>query len=258
MARSVSARALAGVAILVTVTACGSPATGATSTSGAASPPAAAVAPPATTTPVPAASPTAPARSTTYDTAVLGSAFDLPMTVELPAPWMALTPPQYGPTGSFGWVHTGSPPEDDSQWWGAGLMLVDGASMADPADMDTPASPADTRLPWPASYLDYLAALPGVEVVEGPSPVTIGGVEGRQIVVKTPAMHPTIFLKGDRLWMGGGGSGIDPAFQRELTELTVGGKAVIIEYVDSPQVFEEHRRLIDEVIESITFPTAGS
>jgi hypothetical protein len=51
MARSVSARALVGVAILVAVTGCGSTATGATSTSGAASPPAASASPSPSPTP---------------------------------------------------------------------------------------------------------------------------------------------------------------------------------------------------------------
>jgi hypothetical protein len=179
----------------------------------------------------------------------------MPLTIDLPSPWKALPPPTYGPVGSFGFVHTGNPPEDDSQWWGAGLMLVDGASVADPADMDTPADPADTKLPWPASYIDYLAALPGVEVVDGPNAVTIGGVEGRQIVVNTPPMHPTIFLAGDTMWLGGGKSGIDPAFEREITELTVGGTPVIIEYVDGPERFAGNRPLIDGVLDTVTFPT---
>jgi len=124
--------------------------------------------------------------------------------------------------------------------------------------MGTPATHADAKLPWPKSYIDYLAALPGVEVVDGPEPVTIGGVEGRQIVVKTPPMHPTMFLKGDVMWMGGGASGLDPAFQREITELSVGGKPVVIEYVDGPQHFDENRPLIDGILKSVTFPTAGS
>ena len=92
----------------------------------------------------------------------------------------------------------------------------------------------------------------------GRNPVTIGGVDGRQIVVKTPPMHPTMYLKGDVMWMGGGASGLDPAFEREITELSVGGKPVVIEYVDGPQHFDENRPLIDGVLDSVTFPTARS
>ena len=261
MARSVSARALVGAALLVvSVTACGSGAAGAIPTPSpvASAAVAATPAPTIAATSDPTASPSAAATSTVFDTTSLGASFDLPMTVDLPAPWKALPPPNYGPAGSFGFVHTGTPPEDDAQWWGAGLMLVDGASVADPADMGTAASVADTRVPWPASYIDYLAALPGVEVVDGPNPVSIGGVEGRQMVVKTPPMHPTIFLKGDSMWMGGGPSGIDGAYVREITELSVGGKPVIVEYVDGADRFDENRPLIDGVLETITFPTAGS
>jgi hypothetical protein len=257
MARSVSARAIAGVVLLVSVAACGSTAAGsspAATTTATPTPP-----PSIATTPAPTAPPSAAAASTIFDTTSLGTAFDLPMTIDVPtAIWKPLPPPMYGPAGSFGFVHTGTPPEDDTQWWGAGLMLVDGASVADPGSMDKPATAADSKKPWPASYVDYLAALPGVTVVDGPNPVTIGGVEGRQIVVNTPPMHPTIFLKGDTMWMGGGPSGIDPALTRELTELTVGGKHVIVEYVDGTERFADNRPLVDAVLKTVTFPTTGS
>ena len=171
MARSVSARALAGATLLVvTVTACGSTATGAIPTPSpiATAAPTATPAPTIAATPAPTTSPSAAPTSTVYDTTTLGSAFDLPLTIDLPAPWKALPPPEYGPAGAFGFVHTGNPATDGAQWWGAGFNLVDGASVADPADMGTPATHADAKLPWPKSYIDYLAALPGVEVVDGP------------------------------------------------------------------------------------------
>ena len=254
MARSVSARALVGAAVIaVSVIACGSSATGAV-------PPATPVGSPvaATTAPPSPSSSPSTGQASTFDTTTLHSNFDLPMTVDLPADWITLSPPVNVPKGTFNFVHTGSPADDESQWWGPAINLVAGAWVADPAGIDKPAGPGDALVPWPASYVDYLASLPGVTVVEGPSPVTIGGVDGRRVVVTTPAMHPTVHLKGDtgvarrrpeRARPGHGARGHRADGRREA--------AFIIEYDDAPQTFDEHRKQVDEILQSITFPTGG-
>jgi len=207
-------------------------------------------------TPTPTPTPT-PATATTYDTTSLGADFDLPMIVTLPPDWQALPAPEYGPAGAFGFVHVGTPANDYAQWWGPGLFLVGGGSVLDPASMNDPSAGVDAKRPWPSSYLDYLASLPGVSVVSGPEPITIGGVTGRRIVLRTPAMHPTIYLKDDTTWIGGGKTGIDPALQREDIELVVDGKPLILEYLDNPASFDEHDAVVDAIYQTIQFPGAG-
>ena len=103
--------------------------------------------------------------------------------------------------------------------------------------MGNPVAGGDKKLPWPSSYVDYVASLPGVTVVEAPRRVKIGGVEGRQIVVEVPPMHPTVFLKGDTMWIGGGAAGFDLAGTREVIELTVNGKRLLLDYGDSSEHF---------------------
>ena len=240
-----STRAALVAAVVITVAGC---AGAAAPTSKPTTPPTATSAPVAEAT-VPAASPTR--GPIVYDTAKLGLSFDLPLTMTLPAGWIPLAPPMFGPDGSFGTVKTGTPPDDDTQWWGFGLNLVDGASVADPRDIAKPSDVA--KMPWPSSYIDYLVALPGVVVVKGPGPTTVDGVEARQVIVQTPPMHPTIYLKGDFAWLGGGKTGIDGAFGRLVIELTVDGKRVLIEYDDAPQRFDEHLPVVDDVIASIAF-----
>ncbi len=251
MTRPFYARAL-GVATLVLVAA----ACGATSSS---SPSAASTLPPATPVPAPSTAVASPSTgaATTFDTTSLGADFDLPLAITLPADWKALPPPDFGPAGTFTFVHTGDPASDDSQWWGPDMDLVAGASVADPADMGKPVAAGDAKLPWPASYLDYLASLPGVTVVEAPRPVTVGGVVGRQIVVKTPPMHPTIFLKGDTMWLGGGAAGFDRAGVRDVIELTVDGTPLLISYGEDPALFDQRRPLVDAIVQSIQFNPAG-
>jgi hypothetical protein len=258
MPRRASARPLSGavlsLGLVLTLAACSGTDPSAVSSAPLVAPPTAA--PSATATAAPSAA-TASSETATgprsYATAELGPDFDLPMTIDLPAGWNPLPPPNYGPSSSLGFVH-GDLQGDDSTWWGFGLELVDGASVADPSVMQTPATTADAKLAWPASYLDYLAALPGVDIDDPASQITVGGVTGRSITVKTPPMHPTIFLAGDYTWLGGGKSGIDPALERRVIELTVHGKRLLIEYVDVPSAFPAHASQVDAVIQSIVFP----
>jgi hypothetical protein len=255
MSRSLASRAQLGVlaAVAIAVAACGS-----TSAPSAAAPSTvvpAAQTPQATAAAVASHAVTAPTALATpeaqlYDTTSLGSLFALPITMRLPAGWIPLPPPTYGPAGTVGAVH-GKLEGDDSTWWGFGFMLVDGASVLDPADLQDPQG--NTKRPWPASYIDYLAKLPGVTVAEKPSPVTVGGIKGREITVTTPAMHPTIFLKGDYTWLGGGKSGIDPAAFRRVLELTVKGKRLLIEYDDAKR-YEDRVQVVDDIIRTIQFP----
>ena len=205
-----------------------------------------------------AASPTpTTATATVFDTTTLGANFDLPLTITLPPDWRALPPPDFGPAGAFGFVHTGHPASDDSQWWGPGMYLVNGASVADPAAVGKPVAGGDKKLPWPSSYVDYVASLPGVTVVEAPRRVKIGGVKGRQIVVEVPPMHPTVFLKGDTMWIGGGAAGFDLAGTREVIELTVDGKRLLLDYGDSSEQFPARRPEVDAIFRSIQFDPAG-
>jgi hypothetical protein len=250
MHRSLVARALSIAALTFVAAGCG-PA------SSAGSPAAPSAAAATTATPRPSANATASPAATTYDTTSLGANFDLPMTVTLPPDWQALPAPEYGPAGAFGFVHVGTPANDYAQWWGPGLFLVGGGSVLDAASMNDPSAGVEAKRPWPSSYLDYLASLPGVSVVSGPEPITIGGVSGRRIVIRTPAMHPTMYLKDDTTWIGGGKTGIDPALQREDIEMEVDGKPLILEYVDDPARFDEHDAVVDAIYKTIQFPGAG-
>jgi hypothetical protein len=209
---------------------------------------------PSQATPSPSASPSpSTAVPTIYDTSALGSAFPLAMSFELPEHWKPLAAPLLGPRGTLGVVHTGDPATDTSQWWGPEFELVDGASVIDPAELNKPATASDAKSPWPASYIDYLVSLPGVEVVHAPESVTVGGVQGRQVTVTTPPMHPTIFLKGDTAWLGGGPSGLDPALERKVIELTVDGKKLLFNYLDDPAAFDSRLPEVDAIIDSIAF-----
>jgi hypothetical protein len=169
--------------------------------------------------------------------------------MRLPDGWIPLTPPGHTAPGTVGAVH--GDPLDDSTWWGFGFLLVDGASVLDPAEIGE--TTWGTKRPWPSSYLDYLAALPDVRVVRGPSLVMVGGLAGREMTVLTPAMHPTIYLKGDTNWIGGGPTGIDPAFKRKVIELTVQGRSVLMEYDDLPDLFDEHVKQVDAILGTIEF-----
>lgn len=249
MTRSVSARASIGGVIVLVAAACGSATAVPSSSPAAASSPV----PPTTEAPQsrePSTGPQASAGPTTFDTTELGTWFDLPMTLELPEHWMPLTRAQTA-VQTFSVVHAGDPPSDESQWWGFGGDLVDGAWVNDPSVVTSPDSGGNIKLPWPASYVDYLVEIPGVELVSGPEPVTVAGTTGRKVTVITPPMHPTIYTNGDFAWLGGGKSGIDPAFERQLIELTLNGKKLLIEYVDDPAKFDSRVAEVNSIIASI-------
>ena len=140
--------------------------------------------------------------------------------------------------------------------WGGGVALVNGAMVHDPADMVSaePASADRSKfIPFPADYFAYITSLPDVDVLQGPEPVTIGGMQGSQIIVHTPAMHPVLWLKDDFTWLGGGKTGIDGEFKRLMILLDVNGEQVLLEFDDSPEKFDERYPLIQEVFNSITF-----
>ena len=140
--------------------------------------------------------------------------------------------------------------------WGAGIALVSGALVHDPAsavsDQPASANKADF-IPWPEDFFGYIASLPGVKIIQGPDPVTIGGIQGSQIIVHTPAMHPNLWLKDDYTWLGGGASGVDPELKRQMILLEVNGEQVLLGFVDSPEKFDERYLLVQEVFDSITF-----
>jgi hypothetical protein len=194
-----STRALIGVALTLTLAGCAGAAAAPSATAPTPAPTVAAAAPTPAATPAATPKPLTPsptpdplAGPTTFDATTIDG-FDVPVTVQVPAGWIVLTPPRYVAPRSFNLVKGEF--SDDSTWWGPGFAAVDGASVVAPAFLDQKAARADPKLPWPASFIDYVTGLPGVTVVDGPSPITIGGVEGRQIVVKTPAMHPLVYLR---------------------------------------------------------------
>jgi hypothetical protein len=255
MSRSGSARASIGAITLLLVAACGSATAVRPTSAPSGAPSAAAVRATATTlattspTTAPRSPRPTPAASTgpqTYDTTKLGAAFDLPLTIELPDHWTPHAPPLMNPVGALGFIHTGEPASDRSQWWDFGFMLVDGASVLDPTEIADPKG--HTKLPWPKSYIDYLVALPGVTTVEAPSDTTALGAPARRVIVSTPAMHPTIYLAGDTMWMGGGAIGIDPPFTRQVIETVLNGKKVLIEHDSIPSLFDEHNPIVDSVL----------
>ena len=205
------------------------------------------------------ASPTPPATDAAvneiFDTATTGQMFDLPMKVTLGKEWRALP---VDIKGAVGLVHVGTPADDQRQWWGPDIWLVDGALIHDPSDVvsDAPAKPDRSRfVAWPADLFAYISSLPGVEIVSGPEPITIGSVTGTQIVARTPQIQPLVWLEGDYAWMGGGGSGLDPAATRHIALLDVHGKKVYLSFVDAPEVFGARLPLVKALYASIEFGT---
>ena len=202
----------------------------------------------------PATTPSATATAATVlDTSSIGAAFPLKLRMTIPAGWFALVPPSTDPevpARTLNVLH-GDRNGDRDKWAGPGFALVDGARVRNPAK-DAVAGDSDL-IPWPASYLDYLAKLPGVEVLDGPSPVTIGGQAGREISVKTPAMAPTIWLKDDYAMLGGGANGVDPAVSRYLVELNVKGTPLLIEFDDGLTDYEGDFQIVKSLLASIVF-----
>jgi len=187
-----------------------------------------------------------------FDTRSITKDFSLPMRVTVPGGWK----PLHGIGGALGLVHTGYPEGPDSTWWGPDLLLVENAEIHDPSDVvsSEPARSDHSRfLAWPADFFGYITALPGVTVVSGPEPVTVGGVTGTQIVVMTPPMHPLVWLKGDTAWLGGGPSGVDPAQERRFVELKTGGHTLLVQLGWDPSTFEAKNAELQTILDSISF-----
>ncbi len=205
-------------------------------------------------TPSAAPTPSAAIIDGVLDTAALGTDFTLRMRVPIPDGWFTLLPENNAPPRTFNVVQGDQ--NDDSTWWGPGVMIVDGAMVRDPAK---PVDPLDTKsafVAWPASYLDYMKSLSGVQVIDGPSPITIGGIQGRMLTIQTPPMAPTIWLKDDSAWIGGGSRGVDPAMGRFLVELNVKGTPLIIEYDDDAAKISSRIPQVEALLAGIQFPDA--
>jgi len=147
-----------------------------------------------------------------------------------------------------------NPAVPQREWWGAGISLVDGAKVADPAKITDPGQMKTSSLsdfvPWPDDFFAYVSSIPGMKVIKDPEPITIGGVQGTQIIVRTPAvMHTMLWLKDD--WTGLG----DDYSNRieQLILLDVNGELVLLEFDDSPEKFDERYLLVQEIFNSITF-----
>ena len=191
----------------------------------------------------------------TFDTSTIGSSFPLRLRITLPTrQWCML----YGDvTGEIDPVHVGRPMLDERQWWGPSITLVDGARVVRRSDaLQTATSPTtSTSRPWPADFLGYVASLPHVRVVAGPSPVAIGGIRGIRITVRTPPMHPLLWLKGDFAWAGGGQAGLDPAGLRQLILLRVHGKKLLLTEADPAGSFADRLSQVHVLWNSIRFDT---
>jgi len=203
-------------------------------------------------TPGPAPTATASAAGTVFQSSLINN-FDVPMRVTLPSDWRALTDVSRTVT----LVHVGTPASDQSQWWGGGASLVDGALVHQPADVvsDKPESPDKSNfMPWPADFFAYVTALPHVKVDQGPESITIGGVAGKQLIIETPPMHPLLWLKDDTNWLGGGQTGVDPVFKQQFILLNVRGRNVLLVFQDAPATFDQHLSLLQKVYDTIEFP----
>ena len=189
----------------------------------------------------------------TFDTSTIRSSFPVRLRITMPTRrWCVL----HGDVpGSIEPVHVGSPMLDMRQWWGPAITLVDGARVVRRADALRPATnpTIGTSRPLPADFLGYVASLPRVRVVAGPSPVAIGGIRGTRITLTTPPMHPLLWLKGDRAWLGGGQTGLDPARRRELILLTVHGKKLLLTEADPTVSFAERLAQVHALWKSIRF-----
>ena len=139
-------------------------------------------------------------------------------------------------------IHKGNPPEPQSDWWGPVITLVNGARVADPSD-------TDKLIPWPDDFFAYLTAFPNVKVIQGPDPVTIGGVQGTQIIVHATSLSPILWLKDDYSWLGG----VISDGKIQLILLDANGERVLLMFPDSPEKFDERYPLVQEIFSTITF-----
>jgi hypothetical protein len=129
--------------------------------------------------------------------------------------------------------------------WGPTIFLVTGAQVADPKD-------TTKLIPWPDDFFAYVASFSTVKVMQGPDPVTIGGVQGDQIIFHTSS-GPCfgLWLKGDYTWIGSGPNCGDGKSQMIL--LDVNGESVLLWFPESSEKFDEHYPLVQEIFNSITF-----
>ena len=186
------------------------------------------------------------------DTAALGKDFTLRIRMPLPGGWFTLLPQANAPPRTFNVLQGDQ--NDDTTWWGPQWNLVDGAMVRDPAKPVDPLDPKSAFVAWPASYLDYMKAMPDVRVIDGPSPITVGGIEGRAMTIETPPMAPTIWLKDDSACLGGGSRGVDPAMGRFLVELNVNGTPLVIEYDDDAAKIISRIPQVQSLLAGIQFP----
>jgi hypothetical protein len=196
----------------------------------------------------------------TQERVLLGTTkgFGLHMKLTLTTHWRVLPSDHGGPPRSeaIGLVRVGTPPSDQSQWWGPDIMIVNGARVHRAADAvsQQPATADSSKfVPWPSEFFSYLSSLPGVKVITGPKSVKIGGIRATQFTVRTPPMHPIVWLKGDSAWIGGGPSGVDPAMTRRITLLNVKGKKLFLGFADTAANFERRWPMVDELFGSIRF-----
>lgn len=194
--------------------------------------------------------PTAPPAQVKRFTSPKNASFQLPLTLTYGPEWDT----EVG-INTIGIIHKGSPPQPDSQWWGPAIILLNGALVHDPANAvsNQPANPDKSRfIPLPDDFFSYLTALPGVKAISA-EPVTIAGIQGKQVIVHTPPMHPILWLKDDYNWLGGGKAGVDPELMRQFILLPVNGEQVLLEFDESPAKFDERFPLVQELFKNMTF-----
>lgn len=141
-------------------------------------------------------------------------------------------------------VHVGINALDivQSNTWGPSIFLVNGAKVADPSDMTN-------TIPWPDDFFTYFASMPGVKVIQGPEPVTIGGIAGSQVVVHVSSFGPFLWLKDDYTWIGSKAQ--DEKWQ--LVVVDVRGERVLLWFPDSPTTFDVRYPIVQQIYETISF-----
>lgn len=175
--------------------------------------------------------------------------FPVPLSFMYGAEWEV----QVG-TNAILLIHKGSPPAPESEWWGATIAVIDGALVHDPASAasEEPATPDKSQfVPWPKDMFTYLSSIPGVKALGVPTPIGIAGLTGTKIVVQTPPMQPIFWLKDDRTWLGGGTTGVEPAYRRQLIFVETSGQQLMLEFKDSPEKYDEHYLLVRDVFDTL-------
>ena len=79
-------------------------------------------------------------------------------------------------------------------------------------------------------------------------------VEGTQIVVMTPPMHPLVWLKDDFLWLGGGKTGVDPATERRFVVVERDDHTLLVQFANDPATFDARDAEVRALLDSISFP----